>query len=572
MTTLYRKYRPQSFSDVTGQEHVVRTITNQIATDKVAHAYLFSGPRGVGKTTIARLLAKAMNCEKKKAEYFEPCNECSSCQEISAGRNIDVIEIDAASHTGVDNVREDIIENAQFKPTKSKHKVFIIDEVHMLSTNAFNALLKTLEEPPAHIIFVLATTELHKLPATIISRCQRFGFKKISYDEMKKRLERITKTEKIKVDKKVIDRVINKSDGALRDAESLLGQILSLGVKEVTPEDAEMILPTSDSGAIIDFIENIIKKDTKSALTIIEDLSEEGLNIDQFFYDVIEVLRGMMMAQAERKKMLEESYNDANVKRIIKLSKEISSTKLISMIESAITKRRDTKNSPIPQLPLELFVVEHTSVDIANDHKSPPRDGAGGSIASSPYPAAAGPRSGGGEEGEARRGLPSGEDTTVSAKDGKPPLNPSLERRGGSSEDSHPPKKHPITESIKSTISHLTHRHQIKTTFEEARAKWPDFVKRVTDENHSLSFILKMSDLKSLDETGVHLTVPYSFHKDKLEESKNRNTVNKHIQETFSEKIPFTCEIAPTETAPPTVSDDTEIKNLATEFGGEIIE
>ncbi len=171
---LYHKHRPQTFQDVIGQDHIVKTLSNQVTGDNVAHAYLFSGPRGVGKTTLARILAKAVNCPDRKEETDEPCNKCEFCKEISTSRSIDVIEIDAASHTGVDNVRENIIDNARFKPTKSKYKVFIIDEVHMLSTSAFNALLKTLEEPGSHVIFILATTELHKLPETIISRCLAF--------------------------------------------------------------------------------------------------------------------------------------------------------------------------------------------------------------------------------------------------------------------------------------------------------------------------------------------------------------------------------------------------------------
>src|SRR3989344_9182778 len=278
MPTLYRKYRPSTFADVYGQEHLITTIKNEIALGKIAQAYLFSGPRGVGKTTTARLLAKAVNCLTRKEGQFEPCNACGAWEQIRAGRHIDVIEVDAASQTGVDNVRENIIENAQFKPTTAKYKVFIIDEVHMLSNSSFNALLKTLEEPPAHVIFILATTELHKLPATVISRCQRFNFKKIGYDEMLARLKKISEEEKIKVDKEVFGRIINKSDGCLRDAESLLGQVFSLDLKKITVEDAQMILPSSNVESIIEFLEAITQGDGARALKLINTLTEEGIN------------------------------------------------------------------------------------------------------------------------------------------------------------------------------------------------------------------------------------------------------------------------------------------------------
>ncbi|MEK7625199.1 MAG: DNA polymerase III subunit gamma/tau, partial [Patescibacteria group bacterium] len=259
MPTLYRKYRPQSFADVTGQDTIVQTLQNEIAANKLSHAYLFSGPRGVGKTTLARLFAKAVSCEKRKDGQFEPCNDCQACNQINRGRHIDIIEIDAASQTGVDSVRENIIENAGIMPTVLKYKIFIIDEVHMLSTSAFNALLKTLEEPPAHVIFILATTELHKLPATVISRCERYTFKKITFDKMLARLKNLCKAEKVKVDKEVLERIVYKSDGGLRDAESLLGQILSLNLKEIRVEDAQIVLPLSSSETIIRYLKSIVE-------------------------------------------------------------------------------------------------------------------------------------------------------------------------------------------------------------------------------------------------------------------------------------------------------------------------
>src|SRR3989339_2047478 len=295
MSTLYRKYRPQKFSELIGQNHIKITLQHELERGEIGHAYLFCGPRGLGKTTTARLFAKAVNCVNRKDGESEPCNKCNSCTSIMTGNSVDMIEIDAASHTGVDNVRENIIENARFAPSRLKYKVFIIDEVHMLSTSAFNALLKTLEEPPAHAIFILATTEAQKLPATIISRCQRFNFKKVGFDNMIERLEGICKSEKIKVDKKVLERIVNKSDGCVRDAESLLGQILSLDLKNISSEDAEMILPTSNIGSILEFINLILDKQAAAGVEMIQKLIDDGVNLEQFAYDTIEALRLAMI-------------------------------------------------------------------------------------------------------------------------------------------------------------------------------------------------------------------------------------------------------------------------------------
>src|SRR3989344_5130803 len=517
MSTIYRKYRPQLFSDVTGQEHIIKTITNEIATDKVAHAYLFSGPRGTGKTTLARLLAKAVNCQNRKEGKYEPCNECSSCNELMNGNSIDIIEVDAASHTGVDNMRENVIENAQFKPTKSKYKVFIIDEVHMLSTSAFNALLKTLEEPPSHVIFVLATTEQHKLPATIISRCQRFNFKRVGYDDMMKRLAEICKSEKIKVDKKVLERIINKSDGCMRDAESLLGQVLSLDLKDIGPEDAEMILPTSNIETVLEFIDFIFDKQTSSAIKMIQNLVADGVNLEQFAYDALEALRLIMVMQVDpQTKNVNVDYNNETIKELKKISAKTTTLQLVKLIESLISRRRDIKSAPMPQLPLELFVVEFTCQDLS-----------------------------------------SGSNLPLSKREPE-----------GVAEVSTPTTAHTITQTIKDTISNFTHK-PIKTTAEEIKNKWEEIIQAVAKENHSLGFILKMCEIQSINDEGLHLSVPYSFHKDKLDEIKTKKTIEKTLTDFFSEHIQLRCEVL--EANSPAKENSDELNKLAADFGGEVV-
>jgi DNA polymerase-3 subunit gamma/tau len=276
---LYHKYRPFTFSEIVGQKHVTKTLKNQLKEDNFAHAYLFSGPRGVGKTTTARILAKALNCPTKEESEVEPDNSTQCCKEINNSRSIDVIEIDAASHTGVQNVREQIIENAQFQPTKLDYKVFIIDEVHMLSKSAFNALLKTLEEPPEHVVFVLATTEPDELPDTIISRCQRFDFKKIPHEELKDYLLEICKKEDIEIPDSILDRIIDKSDGCVRDAISLLDQLNAASEEKITEESAAIVLPKSKNEDALEFLNILIAKDTKEGLKKVDRLGQEGVHM-----------------------------------------------------------------------------------------------------------------------------------------------------------------------------------------------------------------------------------------------------------------------------------------------------
>ncbi len=513
MSTLYRKYRPQLFSEIHDQEHIVKTITNEIAGNKIAHAYLFTGSRGVGKTTIARLLAKALNCKNRKENSFEPCNECSSCTEITAGRNIDVIEIDAASHTGVDNVRENIIENAQFKPTQSKFKIFIIDEVHMLTINAFNALLKTIEEPPAHVIFILATTELHKLPATIISRCQRFAFKKITREGMMEKMEGICKAEKIKVQKSVLEKIINKSEGGMRDAESLLGQILNLNLKEITDQDIESILPSSDLNSVVSFAQAIADGDGLKAVEQIEQQATAGANLEQFILDLIEVLRAAMIATTgyEIKNLIEAEKE--TLQNIKKISEQIPTQKIIALIDSALMRKREIKLAPIPQLPLELLAIQFSQANYL-----PPNVG----------------------------------DT----------------QEESSSQKTEETKPKNFTDSIKTAIVNLTHKTVPKTTLEEIKPKWNEIIGGLSQKIPYLTFILKSCTLQSIDENGLNLSFQFEIHKFKVEEAKNRKFLEDEIEKIMGERIRIFCV---TQSASTITEDDITLNSLATDFGGEVV-
>ena len=292
---LYRKYRPQIFEDVVGQEHIERTLKNAIGADKVSHAYLFTGPRGTGKTTTARLLAKALLCEHGPTP--DPDGTCEDCELVAAGEHPDVYELDAASRTGVENVREEIIGRVNYAPTRGRYKVYIIDEVHMLSTAAFNALLKTLEEPPEHVVFVLCTTDPQKVPETIHSRCQRFDFRRISNEELVSRLGAICEMEGISYDGDALDLIAHRADGGMRDALTSLEQLIAFGDGSVTAELAERMLGSVDSSDLADIVQAIGTRDVATAFRWTSEYMETGADLAQFAQDLAEHMRDMYVLQ-----------------------------------------------------------------------------------------------------------------------------------------------------------------------------------------------------------------------------------------------------------------------------------
>ena len=295
-TALYRKFRPQEFRDVKGQDHIVTTLKNQIKADRIGHAYLFCGTRGTGKTSIAKIFARAVNCEHPVDG--SPCGECATCKAIAAGASMNVIEIDAASNNGVDNIRQ-IREEVEYRPTEGKYKVYIIDEVHMLSIGAFNALLKTLEEPPSYVIFILATTEVHKIPVTILSRCQRYDFRRISIDTIAARLTELMEAENITVEDKAIRYIAKSADGAMRDALSLLDQCISFYLgQDLTYDKVLETLGAVDTEVFSRLLRQILEKNVTGAIGIVDEMVIEGRELGQFVTDFTWYLRNLMLVQS----------------------------------------------------------------------------------------------------------------------------------------------------------------------------------------------------------------------------------------------------------------------------------
>ncbi len=519
MPTLYRKYRPQNFTEVVGQNHIKLTLEQEIKSGKIAHAYLFCGPRAVGKTTLARVLAKAVNCEKRKSDASDPCNKCPSCEEITAGRALDIIEIDAASHTGVDNVRENIIANSRVAPAKSKFKVFIIDEVHMLSINAFNALLKIIEEPPAYVVFILCTTEVHKVPTTIISRCQRFDFKRISVTDIVKKLNYIIKSENIKIDKTILETIARQSEGHMRDAESMLGQIVAIGGEEITQAEADLVIPRSEINEVINLINFLAKKDTAAGIRLVNKLIDEGVDLKSFLHDLIEILRKILLAKISpnlASKLALELGESLELK-ISQASQNLSINQILLFLEKFIQASQELKTSFIEQLPLELAIVE------LNVSASEPRK---------TWPVAQGLNT---QALAPSRNL---QNIKISAK--------------------------PAAD--------------INITNDEIIKNWHEVLAKVKQYNHSLSFILRVCQPRGLVGNQLCLAFKYKFHKDRVSEPNIRALVEKVLNQVYG--APIMIEAIIDENLEASVKlngngnekkDDNIIDNLLKTFGGKIV-
>jgi DNA polymerase-3 subunit gamma/tau len=483
---LYRRWRPMTFEEVVGQEHVTHTLRSALMLGRVGHAYLFAGPRGTGKTTTARLLAKAVNCLAEEMAD-RPCNQCRVCQAINEGRFLDLIEIDAASNTGVDDVR-DLREKIGFSPNEGRYKVYIIDEVHMLSTAAFNALLKTLEEPPPHAILILATTEAHKIPATVLSRCQRFEFRRIPLVEIVGRLRRLLEHEGATAEPAALDLIARQATGALRDAESLLDQLLASHSGAVTLEQAQAVLGTATNEAVAQVIDAWIANDPSAGLAAIQHAVESGTDPRQFARQIVDTLRGILHLQTGGAIPVElpESVHES----LRRQASALGTSEVIASVRRFSTAMVEAKSGWQPQLPLELALIE------AINERMGPADEA-------PTPS--------------ERPAPAQEMETA---------------------PSHavPVAAEPVGEEIAAGVEAPSAR-----PVDQIRAQWDALKAAVKRRNFRVEALLNSGEVLGVEGRTVVLGFPYSFHRDKMSSDEYRQVVDESLAELHGGRYTIRC-------------------------------
>ena len=495
MATLSRVYRPQTFAEVTGQNPIKETLRLEVQTGKLGHAYFFAGPRGVGKTTTARIFAKALNC--LNGTDGEPCNTCEACVEMNAGRALDVIEMDAASNTGVDNVREAIVEHVRFTPTSRKYKVYILDEAHMLSTSAWNALLKTIEEPPAYAIFILVTTEVHKVPATILSRCQRFDFKRISESDLTARLNTLIQHEQIQVAPEVVSLIVSKSDGCARDAESILGQLISLGEKNITADIASIVLPLSRLPLAANVLAACSRRELGPALQLVREFEEQGIALLPLFDDVMYAIRRLLLAAESVEERQKLTRGDEGERALAALVHTFEPAELSEMALLYMERRKDAKQGADVRFCLELAV---TAISLSL--------------------------------------LPHAPSSAKPVDRVQPPIIQRVEPVPVSPPIAPPaaPAK-PIIEEVRvpEQMAPVATDEKPVVRLIEVQQKWQALIRLVDERSPSLTFILKISKPVEVRGSLVVIRFQYAFHRDKVaEDMKSRRIVEECLSEVHN--------------------------------------
>jgi DNA polymerase III subunit gamma/tau len=529
---LARKWRPQTFSEVVGQEHITETLKKAVEKNRVAHAYLFAGPRGCGKTTTARLLAKIINCEKPNGA--EPCNACSSCEAITAGRHLDVIEIDGASNRGIDEIR-DLREKISYAPSQGRSKIYIIDEVHMLTPQAFNALLKTLEEPPVHVYLVFATTEPHKVPSTILSRCQRFNFKRLELKEISSQLEKICTLEKIAFEGEALTLISRRAEGSMRDGESLLDQCLAASEGSVDLALVRRVLGLVDSQLVIDLLRAVGGRDRKGALAIVDRAVDSGLDLEEFFLAYVEGLRNLLVLSVEGGEAADFlDLSQGEIAEFSGIGKAFRTEDLLYLFRAAARVYRELKASGQPRYLLEAAFMEAASWESAVEISELIRrlDSSGG-------PAAPG---GPARERKADPGPPRAQRLEPAAPAGPiVPASPPAQPRAAVVEKDAPPAPSGAFARLDTSAEPVVRTAEEDRILRDLGGKeaWERFLSQIRETKLTLGIWLNAARVDRFSENILMLSFrpQERFAREMVLEEKNRRFIEFHAEKFFGRKI-----------------------------------
>jgi len=519
------KWRPNNFDEIISQDHVTNTLKSAIKANRLAHAYLFAGPRGVGKTSTARILSKALNC--KSGPTLNPCQECSACKEISQGYSLDVLEIDGASNRGIDEIRT-LRDNVKFSPTHGKFKIYIIDEVHMLTEPAFNALLKTLEEPPPYVKFIFATTRPEKIPLTILSRCQRFDFRRIPAMDIVAQLEKIVAAEKIKIDKEVLFAIARASDGALRDAESVLDQLNSISEGKILLKDVISVLGIVEQEALFEITEKIIRKDAPGALKVFDKLIDSGKDSGIFLTNLIEHFRNLMVARITGADPKLIDLPDDFRQKLLKESQSFSLAELFSIFNLLVNTQETSKRLESMRIPLEVALVK-----LAHDKKE------------------------------------------TQAKVSAPPKEPPQKKDppAGMSPFTKPesPKEKPVIQHKPLPAKQKPKPIQT-TTLEEVKGAWRSIIDNIAKVKMSVATYLNEGMLMNLDGDILTVAFPeeYSLHKESLEVRENKQIIEKTVSDLSNSQLRVNF-ILSEEVVRKETEDDSLLKSTLDMFNGRVV-
>jgi len=516
---LYRKWRPQTWEAVIGQEHIISTLRNAILADRIAHAYLFAGPRGTGKTTCARLLAKAVNCLAEEG-VEKPCNECEHCQAVNGGRFLDLIEIDAASNTSVDDVR-DLRDKINFSPNLGQYKIYIIDEVHMLSNAAFNALLKTLEEPPPHVIFILATTEVHKIPATVLSRCQRHEFRRIPVPDIVSRLEELAENEEIEVDPEALTLIARQATGAMRDAISLLDQLASTA-QQIDLELAQTVLGTATSQAVIDIVQAILDKDSAKGLDFIHQSLDAGSDPRQFARQIVDYLRNLLLVRMGNAGQI-DATSEVRQHMAQQAQAFENTPELLRVIQVFNHAASEARLSWQPALPLELAFIE--SLETPQLEAAPTQQAAVQKI-------------------------------STSQKSAKPTSEGAAPQKGSPPPQPEPAKSEPEADPIPNDFAQ----------------NWKKIKDQVKKENPQTQALLNSCKLMGTKSGVLILGFNGDFAKSKMEQDENLAILQQAMKQVMGESMPVRCVLSAGKSLPVDVDNDGMVATALRDLGGEIVD